>query len=670
MIFNQILIKNFGLYKGENIFNLQPNKAKNKSIVLISGQNGVGKSTIQEAIHLCLLGQLFLDNRVSESQYEKYLYDRSHKGMGENGVSKIELNLNISRNGKEISYKISRSWRKNQNNTNEEITIIEDGQELIDINKREKNFFLREMIPPGYAKVIFFDGEKLSTIYENNNLSKYLKETSNYLFGLNFIELLARDLSYYENKIHNQVEATKQSKELKDIQTIILDIHNTEEKLFIDKKKSELLLEEAKTNIQAQEEEISKQGRWATKKLDKLKSDKQKVEQKIGDIKKELVEIYSHLGPFTLCKELCAILKHRLLKENEIEKWQHAQELLLTKSREIEDLISDKSKSQLLGIDVNKRGILVNEIEKLLFSKPISYPKDDKIYHPLSDSDRNKILGWIDSVQSEVHLKLKKKTNDLMESENILKEVIKERTTFSNNDIIKPLIQELQELNKKVGATEQKLKSLSRKIEENNSRRKFYESREESIVKKLSKNEEIEKKLDLSKRTQMVINEYARKLLHKKLVKLEVSVLDIFNRLCRKLNYFDTLQINPETFEITLSKNGLVTHQNHLSAGEKQLLILSILWGVREMTQIALPLVIDSPLSRLNHHHRSAFLNDFLQTITPQVILLGTEIELSEDVTQSLESHISHHYQLSYDSIEDATNINSTESINQVEFSK
>ena len=83
MILDQINITNFGLYKGSNSILLTPNLLGNRNITVLSGQNGVGKSTLLEAIHLCLLGSLSIDNRLSEANYEKYLFKRSYKNSGQ-----------------------------------------------------------------------------------------------------------------------------------------------------------------------------------------------------------------------------------------------------------------------------------------------------------------------------------------------------------------------------------------------------------------------------------------------------------------------------------------------------------------------------------------------------------------------------------------------------------
>src|ERR1700761_222961 len=139
MIIDRIKITNFGLYRGETIVELFPENLKDRNITVISGQNGVGKSTLQEAIHLCLLGSLSIDTRVTESNYERYLFKRSYKGPGiDQLTSSVELYFQFYKSGATVDYKVKRSWVNQPNDPAEEISIEENGKELDELNKKEK----------------------------------------------------------------------------------------------------------------------------------------------------------------------------------------------------------------------------------------------------------------------------------------------------------------------------------------------------------------------------------------------------------------------------------------------------------------------------------------------------------------------------------------------------
>lgn len=67
------------------------------------------------------------------------------------------------------------------------------------------------------------------------------------------------------------------------------------------------------------------------------------------------------------------------------------------------------------------------------------------------------------------------------------------------------------------------------------------------------------------------------------------------------------------------------------------------------MTKIKLPLIIDTPLGRLDNSHRGSMIDIFLPSVSHQVIVLGTEAELDDTFLHKLENHIVRIYELDFD---------------------
>jgi len=60
MIIRTVKLTNFGIYNGEQTFDLSPLPTArfNRPLVVFRGKNGVGKSTLVNALRLCLHGSL------------------------------------------------------------------------------------------------------------------------------------------------------------------------------------------------------------------------------------------------------------------------------------------------------------------------------------------------------------------------------------------------------------------------------------------------------------------------------------------------------------------------------------------------------------------------------------------------------------------------------------
>ena len=67
MRINKLILKNFKAYEDETSFDFTTSKDKN--IILIGGKNGAGKSTVFEAIKLCIYGPLAYKYQGFNGQY-------------------------------------------------------------------------------------------------------------------------------------------------------------------------------------------------------------------------------------------------------------------------------------------------------------------------------------------------------------------------------------------------------------------------------------------------------------------------------------------------------------------------------------------------------------------------------------------------------------------------
>ena len=85
------------------------------------------------------------------------------------------------------------------------------------------------------------------------------------------------------------------------------------------------------------------------------------------------------------------------------------------------------------------------------------------------------------------------------------------------------------------------------------------------------------------------------------------------------------------------------------------MLAIATLWALRELSGRATPVVIDTPLSRLDSQHRERMLHDFFPRASHQVILLATDAEIDAHALKLLAPVISRLYRMEYDPATGAT---------------
>jgi DNA sulfur modification protein DndD len=118
----------------------------------------------------------------------------------------------------------------------------------------------------------------------------------------------------------------------------------------------------------------------------------------------------------------------------------------------------------------------------------------------------------------------------------------------------------------------------------------------------------------------------------------------------RKSELVTGLTIDPETFEPTLTdRDGQMLPFDRLSAGERQLLATSLLWGLARASGRPVPTIIDTPLGRLDSSHRRHMVKRYFPCASHQVLLLSTDEEIVDSYYQMLKPFITRSYLLAYD---------------------
>ena len=132
--------------------------------------------------------------------------------------------------------------------------------------------------------------------------------------------------------------------------------------------------------------------------------------------------------------------------------------------------------------------------------------------------------------------------------------------------------------------------------------------------------------------------------------RIEQLVLDCYQQLLRKDSLVTRLCIDPANFSLTLyGRDGRVLSTERLSAGERQLLAIALLWGMAKASGRPLPTAIDTPLGRLDTHHRLHLVERYLPFASHQVLLLSTDEEIAGEYLERLRPWIGRSYKLAYD---------------------
>ncbi len=671
MIFKRVEIENYGIYGGSYALDLVPVSEQRfeKPIVLFRGKNGIGKTTLVETIRLCIHGPLALGRRVSRAGYKEHLLKRIHRSylagneVGGNGaVSSVsepdEAALIVEFDyffvGKLLAYRVERRWhRTTSGDVSEHLSILENGEPPADLLEDQKEHFLRELISPNALDLFFFDGEKLKALAKDDHGNTLLADTVRTLLGLHLVDQLRTDLDVYVGRklkeeapqnIQDRIEQLEQEHD-----TLI-----RQRDVVIPERQLENIdsIESIKEAITRQEELIAREGGDYAIRVDKLKHDRAKLTQDLEIQRRHVQEMCNGLLPFSVAPNLSRQVNERLALEVEYKWWRASQDLIAHQVEQIEADLSDPGFWDKMEVkfDADEQAKLTHKLRAIIEdAMPASKVKEDEVIMRVSEPDQAKLTGWIEQALHEIPQAFAESVQKYLELEENLNWIKQELSKTPDELILQPLVATLKNLEKEQEKLQKEHDKLAKELGTISYKAEKQEYRLRNLRVELQNQQLGEGRLELASKAQETLAEYADVLTCEKIALLEQAVVQRFNELTRKDELINGVAINPDTFHIELMRGGKPFERDELSEGEKQLLATAVVWALRDISGLPFPIVVDTPLGRLDSDHRINMIQRYFPRASHQIILLATDTEVDEDMMDLLAPAVSHGYQMEFD---------------------
>lgn len=639
MIIKELLLHNFGIYAYTNKLEFHGEKP----IVLIGGMNGRGKTTILEGILLALYGtNSFAYQESNYNTYGQYLLSFVNKADG-TLKTYIELEF-LMKDEVESIYRVHREWDGNKKRVVESISVYKDGK-LNDFLTQNWLMFMESILPSGLSEFFFFDGEKIAKLAAEKT-SKQMKESIKSLLGVSVLDLLESDLC----KIISRVSKSRlDDDEVKEIEQLRDIKEETENRLdLIDESIKDLYREQQKIckRLEKLQQDYLKKGGDIATQQQELFQKRVSIVTKIEGIREQLTSDAASELPFVLVKEL------------------------LINIRENAEIAQDKKmmetalkKMNSLLLDFDRKGSHSQDIQEFIdYVKIQSENKQSTPSYNLSDMTIFKLQVLLDEQLLDNKLTIQNRQKELLQ----LQKEAEQLDRYLSVDVDEKAIARIY---KKVKETEQKAIEIDVISNNLNDERKkcngdvmaataMYNKKVEGYLKRVELNEDRDRIIKYSHMAVKVLSEYKIRLQHRKIKLVAETMTDCYKKLANKKNMIQRIEMDPDSLDlIYINKSGEKVEKESLSAGEKQLMVISLLWALALCSKKKLPVIIDTPLSRLDSAHRVSLIKTYFPQASEQTIILSTDSEIDQDSYKLMKKDIGDEYTLRYDDETKATTI-------------
>lgn len=643
MIISKLTLFNFGVYAGENTFEFH----SEKPVVLIGGMNGRGKTTFLDAVLLALYGpNSFAFNESRYKSYGQYLKSFVNKADGtQNTYVELEFKLDSETNE---TYVVNRQWSGKGQRIHEKISVYRDGEPNKFLTDNW-SMFVENILPSGLSNFFFFDGEKIAELALDNTNAQ-MKESIKNLLGISVLDTLENDLARIVSRIikrsgsahdSQELEALKEQQNRADGALRALDDHigelntrlgDTQKKL----EKAEAYYKTHGGDIVAQQQDLFNQRSYLSATIE------QKQEQLI------------YLAAGELPLSLVSALLQRIQKQAEKEHESKALEYALQKMRNLLNqykLTSLRTPSDDVSIS---RFISYIEDQAKEEETPSVYNLSDQALYQVN----NLLSGSLLSTKKQTHRVLTERNQSKKQADQIdsyLSVDIDEKSLAKAYKKIKTLEQEIIEIQAEIEAEQKRRVTLHGDVLRANLEYKRFV---EGLLAKLELNDDGDRLLKYAQQANDILQEYRICLQRQKIGVLATTMTECYKKLANKKNLIERIEMDEATLDFCyLDYGGELIPNGSLSAGERQLMVISLLWALAICSKKELPVIIDTPLSRMDSNHRVSLITTYFPQASKQTIILSTDSEIDQHYYEIMKENVGDEFTLVYDDIKKCSTI-------------
>ena len=628
MIFRRIMLRNIKSYYGKHIIEF-PDPVRGKSIHLLGAPNGSGKTTLFDAVNACFFA-LPNDPKLRANDLSR-------------GVDDHEMEVEVEFEHEDQTYRLNRRWVRRPGRPATSVDSVTLHSSLQNLNSADGDItddedvsdFIDSLIPHHISHFFFFDGEQIQEYTDSSK--KSIQDALERLLGLHHYIQLRADLertvapqlreamssSNVGDELNDKLKARDSTEnELKDIER-----RRRPAKRGAAESKRELATLEREEDqiVSALDPQLQSERQNLTETRDRLGVDIESVENAIKRLIPDGLALAWFWPEIQQATNKSLGSKATFDLEGVIDLlWEHREGIALA--------LGETSPAPLRTALMS--AVCVDEL--------------DAGFSLATVEGANELMQKIRQANRELWAAPDKLNNLKTEYERVNRELAASSPLHESSETdVAELRQRLQEERRILSRREKQLADFTEREKQFTQNKDELNKAISALSAQYAEFRQINDQLDLCVKLQELLRNFIDDYRQTQINQLQ----GVFNRKFRELTnapeLIDRVTIDRETYELSIiPRSGTNLTALEQSAGQKEVLAFTLISSVVELSNRQLPVMIDTPLARLDSVHRDNILTRFFPYVGSQVIILSTDTEIGREQRRQLHPYLASEHHL------------------------
>jgi DNA sulfur modification protein DndD len=656
----KIELFNFKSYQHQTFEFPQPKAGRN--IVLIGGMNGYGKTSILESLYLGLYGKEAVEHLgraglKDDVGYRKFLERALHGTAIRTGRESMWVKIQINQTKAE-GFEVTRKWffTRSGDWTGEDEVVIyatRDGIRGRAVPAEKLSELLDErFIPAHIAPFFFFDGEEVKKLADQGR-GHQIRSGIEGLLGVDLLRKLKKRLEEFQANRSTGIALMDEQKHRE-----LFDALSRHEVEHDDAEKKHRALVDLIKSLQAQRTSITNNmmqlgaGAGDVASVSDVVKQQADAETELKATEDALDEVVATKLPFHLvARDLMGSLSAQVQQEIARDSWESRKRSLEPEKAKFIGTFYETTEPPLQPALTQEQELALQARlnaawESLFYPMPAGCA--EHVMHDYLGAKRQALLQTMNGLRmgaqdvlglvSKREL-LQKKIRELVSRYSKIEGHDRDGTLAKLNGELTTVNAALDQRQKEFGDLERQLAGLKGTIDQE---RALYAREHEKFVQA----NPVKSMVGCAEKVCNLIEDLIPQLYALKVEQLAAAMTDVYKKLAHK-KIVHRIEIDEGGETRILSKEGEVIPFDK-SAGENQVFATALLAGLAEISGLDAPLVVDTPLGRLDSTHRANILNYWISNKKRQVILLSQDKEIDRETFAAMEPNVAMTYLLQH----------------------